>query len=346
MEVILIDQMEQFERSRENWDNLYLSDQFATVFMSWAFIRGWIGTLNGRWFVLGVKKQNSRDYVAFIVLYKSPNGKNLSLSYSEFSDHTSFICNSDYKNESIRLIAKYIQEKLNWEKLLIQEVLDTRLDIFLKCFPFMTFTIKEMDSTPCPYIQLENTWDQYLKDKLSQKGRKKLRKYLRNIENNDNFSVTFNQDDNIESQIETLLTLWQMKWGEASPSKMDTLRSIFLHCHKDNHLFMPIIWSGDEPAASSAIFIDDNKKCLYDFIGGWDDKFAKLSPGNTIIAYVIRFAIEKGYKIYDFLRGSEEYKYQTFGAIDRFNRNITIEKKSLKSTIRKMKNRIRKSLLS
>jgi len=41
---------------------------------------------------------------------------------------------------------------------------------------------------------------------------------------------------------------------------------------------------------------------------GFDDKFAKLSPGKVMVGYSIRYAIENGFQVYDFLRESERYK--------------------------------------
>lgn len=336
--------MDKFDSLKTSWDNIYSADQQATVFVSWDFIRGWIATAGDNWLILSVRALKSKDYVAFIVLHISSNKQNLGMSYSLLSDHTSFICLPGYEKEAINVIAKFIQQHISWKKFMLQEVMDSRLDLFLECFSARKFIITELETTPCPYIPLGDTWDQYLADRLSQKGRKKLRKYLRDLENKDDLSITHIQDNNIETQIETLLTLWQMKWGEEKSSTLKSLRSIFINCYHGNHLFMPIIWSGTEPVSASVAFVDYQKKCLYDYIGGWDEKFSKLSPGATINAFGIRFATENGFEIYDFLRGSEGYKYTSFGAIDRFNRNILIEKKNLKSTAKKIKHRIRRSL--
>lgn len=344
MKVTAVKDIDQFDRLKTNWDKIYSSDQHATVFVSWSFVRGYLSTAKHNWIVLAVQSIDINDYIAFIVLHQENNHSNLSLCNASLTDHTSFICRNGYEKESIYMLASFIQKHLTWEKFLLQEVMDSRLDLFLECFPAWKFSITELEPTPCPYISLGDTWDQYLSNRLNQNRRKKLRKYLRQLENQDELSVTHIQDDNIETHIETLLMLWQMKWGKETSFILDSLRSIFIHCYQDNHLFMPIIWSGTEPVSASIAFIDYQKKCFYDYIGGWDDKFTKLSPGATINAFSIRFAIENGFEIFDFLRGSEGYKYTSFGAIDRFNRNVLIKKKSFKSVAKKIKYRIRRSL--
>jgi CelD/BcsL family acetyltransferase involved in cellulose biosynthesis len=49
---------------------------------------------------------------------------------------------------------------------------------------------------------------------------------------------------------------------------------------------------------------------------GFDPKLKRMSPGAILIAHAIREAISRGLKEFDFLRGSESYKYR-WGARDR-----------------------------
>jgi CelD/BcsL family acetyltransferase involved in cellulose biosynthesis len=49
---------------------------------------------------------------------------------------------------------------------------------------------------------------------------------------------------------------------------------------------------------------------------GFDPKLKRMSPGAIIIAHAIQEAISRGLKEFDFLRGSESYKYR-WGARDR-----------------------------
>lgn len=58
-----------------------------------------------------------------------------------------------------------------------------------------------------------------------------------------------------------------------------------------------------------------------------DDKFTKLSPGAVMFGYSIRYAIENGFKIYDFGPGDEKYKF-SFGTKERFDKNIIIQRKT------------------
>ncbi|MDB5405654.1 MAG: hypothetical protein JWL84_566 [Rhodospirillales bacterium] len=56
----------------------------------------------------------------------------------------------------------------------------------------------------------------------------------------------------------------------------------------------------------------------YFYLSGFDPEFAKLSPGTMIVAAAIDHARREGATAFDFMRGSEPYKYR-WGAIDRPN---------------------------
>lgn len=56
------------------------------------------------------------------------------------------------------------------------------------------------------------------------------------------------------------------------------------------------------------------RTCFY--LGGFDPRFARFSPGGQILAHAVEQAIAEGAAAFDFLRGREPYKYR-WGAVDR-----------------------------
>ncbi|WP_431677315.1 GNAT family N-acetyltransferase [Kitasatospora sp. KL5] len=53
--------------------------------------------------------------------------------------------------------------------------------------------------------------------------------------------------------------------------------------------------------------------------GGWDPAYARLSLGTVLLDRTIAEATALGARTFDFLRGDESYKYDSFGAADRFD---------------------------
>jgi CelD/BcsL family acetyltransferase involved in cellulose biosynthesis len=62
---------------------------------------------------------------------------------------------------------------------------------------------------------------------------------------------------------------------------------------------------------------------LYFYLSGFDPAVAHLSPGTLIVGLVIEDAIQRGMTRFDFLRGSEPYKYW-WGARDRDNVRLSL----------------------
>jgi len=61
----------------------------------------------------------------------------------------------------------------------------------------------------------------------------------------------------------------------------------------------------------------------YAYIGGFDLRFAAISPGGLLLAHAIDQARQEGCREFHFLRGQEAYKYE-WGAVDRWNRRLRL----------------------
>lgn len=75
---------------------------------------------------------------------------------------------------------------------------------------------------------------------------------------------------------------------------------------------LSLCW-GDAPVAAAYVL---TRMDSYLYLFGYEPAFARLSLGSSIILRSIERAIERGQPYYDFLRGSEPYKY-AWGAEDR-----------------------------
>ena len=345
MQISIIDNFEQFNRLKEDWDAVYSADPYTTSFVSWAWQRGWCEVTPYKWIVLAIRPEGMSSYVAFMTFGRSFVRKfrfvtidcELHLGGHPLSCHTGFVCLPEYTEQVISAIAAFIQNQIKWDRFFIREMFDPRLDIFLRYFSHKNYRIDKMNSTPCPYIPLPASWEQYLRDFLSNKTIKRIKYYLRRIERVTDFRITQIQADNYDKHIDIFLSLHRLRWPLLPEQILNSFRVIFQRCFENHCLWLPILWNGTRPIAAMAVFIDRKKRNFFFYSQGWDDKFAKLSPGKVIVAYSIKYAIENGFRIYDFLRGDEEYKYY-FGAINRFNTNITITRKNPRITVTAVKN--------
>lgn len=330
MQITRVDDLHQFDNLKMAWDAVYSADPHAHIFVSWAWLRSFFEVTPYHWFILGIRPDNGSLYVAFFPLaiqeHKFIMARVLRMGGAPMADYTGFVCLPEYEEQAIATFADYVQQQLGWDSFHMKDVLDPRLDLFLKSFSQKEFSVQHVAQISCPYIPLPHSWEQYLQEFLSSSTRKDLRKKTRRMESLNEFHVTHAQLDNLDSQIETLLVLWQARWGH----NPDSNRVLLRRCFEKNCLWLTVLWQAATPITALAAFVDRGKKTFSIYINVFNDKFAKLSPGRVLCGYTIRYAIENGFKVYDFLRGDEAYKF-SFASIERFNSHILVRRKTLRS---------------
>ena len=333
MQITSIVDLHQFDKLKENWDSVYAADPYATVFLSWAWLRGWFEVIPYNWLVLAVKPDSGSSSVAFLGLsvqciQDDGAGRlcTLRMGGNPLADYTGFVCLPEFEDRAIASLAAFVQQQLTWDVFQIKDVFDLRIDSFLKYFSPNKFEIQNTKGISCPYVNLPVSWPQYLQDCLSPATRQSLVRKFRRFENLPGGRITEIEAGNVDIQIETLLTLWQMRWGVMPEHILNQYRSIFRRCFENHCLWLTILLDGIEPITGMVAFIDYKRKSFGFYITGFDEKFAKLSPGQLIVGYSIRYAIENGFQIYDFLRGDERYKF-SFGALERFNTDAKIRRR-------------------
>ena len=250
------------------------------------------------------------------------------------ADSTGFVCLPQYVEKAIPAFASFIQRNIKWDIFEMRSVFDPRLDLFLKCFLHIDFYVQEDKSNSCPHIMLPHKWDQYLNDFLSKNTREKLKYYTRKIEGIRDFRVTHAEEDTLETQIEALLSLLQKRFGQRAEDILNRYRAIFRRCFESDCLLLTIFWDGTMPIAGEAAFVDQKKKIISNFKKAFNDEFADFRPGHVMTGHVIRYAIENGFRIYDFGEGDEKYKF-SFGATERFHRNVNIVPNTFLSSLKK-----------
>jgi CelD/BcsL family acetyltransferase involved in cellulose biosynthesis len=330
-----IRKIEQFVELKPRWDQIYASDAHATLFVGWPWLRGWMEASQEEWLVLAVRPSRGSSHVAFLPLAAPVPQHRLSTPGVPLADHTGMLCLPEYETEAVDALASYVKQKLTWNRLQLLQVSDPRLERFVQ-----EATPPHADvhrtQTPCPYIALPESWDEYLMQSLKSNARRKLRRCLEQIDDDDQVYVTMAQADDLEERTETLLTLWQARWGEKPAAVLDGCRATFRRCFEQDSLYLATVWHTETPVVCVACLVDRAKSTFSGYICSWDPRFAEMSPGIMGWAWSIRDAIQSGMRGYDFLRGDERYKYVTFGAVDRFNTNFVITRAGLHKTAEKL----------
>lgn len=331
MYIDVIEDFDAFTRLKENWDAVYERDPDSHFFISSEWLADWLVDDKAGWFILAAKRdEKDADYVAFFPLrLRSKVRKNQSF-YNEIgmagrglSDYTGLVTLPEIEDEAVVAFANYLKRR-NWTYINLEymRASEHRKSLFLDQFASRRFDQRHIpsvnrrdniDNDICPYIALPETFDDYLAT-VSTNTRQKIRRFLRMVENSDEYRITLANADTIAEDAKNMLEFWRMKWGAR---KGDRLRSILRtnfvmlkRAFASDCLFMPTLWQGDRPLGSLGIFVDHHKKAMLFFIAGRDETFnGPPAPGLVLHGWSIRYAIENGFKTYDFLRGNEPYKY-------------------------------------
>jgi CelD/BcsL family acetyltransferase involved in cellulose biosynthesis len=336
MRVDVIDTIHAFTALKGDWEAAYMADPHTTVFTSWQWVRGWIDATRDPWLVLAVRPDLKSSYIAFLPLsFQIAKVKRffyirqLHFAGTPTSDHKAFVIHPEHQDLVLKSLASFIQKHLNWDFLFANEVMDPRLDAFLSEFSASRYRVQEHASTSCPFLLLPDSWDEYLMSHLGHRGRKEIRRMMRSVETLENFRVTHVHPGNFNECIDIMDRL---AWGDQPAPHMDMFRGNnilpqFRQCFESGLFSGFIYWDGNVPISALSIFCDERKKYFGIYTTGYASEYTKISPGKAICCYAIRYAIKNGFREYDFLRGNESYKTNIFHAQERFNRNVSIEKR-------------------
>jgi CelD/BcsL family acetyltransferase involved in cellulose biosynthesis len=165
----------------------------------------------------------------------------------------------------------------------------------------------------CPILDLPATWDAYLAG-LSGKHRHEMLRKMRRLEREvpEARAVGLASRADVESRFDDFLTLHrQSRVGKARfmDERMEAFFRRVAVLLADAGGFR--LWLLDAPGGPLASFLTlewDGTVGLYN--SGFRPEAAALSPGLVLLAHVVRDAIERGRRRFDFLRGEERYKYE------------------------------------
>ena len=166
-----------------------------------------------------------------------------------------------------------------------------------------------------PLIELPPTWDAYLAI-LDKKQRHEIRRKLRRIEEANGRWVAIRAGQELDAAVADFVRLHQKSQPDKHAFMDARMQQFFIEmartCAAHDWLQLEFLEIGGERAAAVFNFVYGDEVLVYN--SGYDaQKYAMLSVGMTLFALSIRQAIAAQRRVYDFLRGDEEYKYR-FGA--------------------------------
>lgn len=190
------------------------------------------------------------------------------------------------------------------------------------------YTVRRERMWACPYLDLpSDCWDGYLAT-LPPTRRQALRRKERNLRRDHVVTITDYGETRVDEGLTHLVTLHERRWaegGEGGAFRNAAVR----HLHRRfaaelavrGQLWLTTLDLDGEPAAAWYGFTSGNT--VYFYQSGRDPRWDRDSVGRVLMAAMIRRAIERGYRRFDFLRGEDAYKRE-WTETQRFTEEITV----------------------
>lgn len=187
---------------------------------------------------------------------------------------------------------------------------------------------------PSPSIPLPGDFETYLAG-IDKKQRHEIRRKMRRAEESGRRVRWYIVQDEAEldREIEAFLRLMSHD-PEKDAFLTDVMRSQMkasVHAaFRAGWLQLAFLEVDGEKAAGYLNFDYDNKIWVYN--SGIEPRFRELSPGWVLLGYLLRWANENGRREFDFMRGSEDYKYK-FGAENRHVMRVQVNRAAARSDL-------------
>jgi len=189
------------------------------------------------------------------------------------------------------------------------------------------FKIEIINEDVSPFLILPNSWEEYLSS-LRKKHRHELRRKIRRLEETVEFtSGDIYDSDEIYNNLDEFIYLHKISSKEKenfmNENRKKFFKELILNLSKENKIIYSYLQVENKTVSSSISFYLSDTRYLYN--SGFDPKYNYLSVGLLNHVFAIQRSISKRFKIFDFMRGNERYKYE-LGAIDKLIYSITISK--------------------
>lgn len=164
-------------------------------------------------------------------------------------------------------------------------------------------------------LDLPASWEEYLL-MLKGKQRHEVRRKLRRLEETGEIRYRVIEDvSDVRQEMETFFELFKSSREDKEIFMTDEMTSFFrsmTEAMAAEKMVKFYVLDLNEKAVAAALCVD-YKSRTYLYNNGFDVNFSSLSVGLLCKVFSIQDSIRKGQQKYDFLKGSETYKYRLGG---------------------------------
>jgi CelD/BcsL family acetyltransferase involved in cellulose biosynthesis len=303
----------------EAWDSLLAVSRLRSPFLSWTWQAHWAAVFAADRRLDVRRVDADGELVAVLPLYEATPGTLELIGGADVSDYLDLLVRAGHEEEAwTALLQSRAAERDRWLLHAVPAASPTvRLLPALSGSCSLTATVEREER--CPVLSLPSSWDAYLAS-LSGKHRHELTRKIRRFEREvpDGHVVSVDTAADVAARLGDFLALHRAsRAGKAKfmDARMETFfRAAIPALAARDGVRLWLLEAGAEPIAAFICLEWDDTVGLYN--SGFAPGRAALSPGLVLLSHVIRDAITRRRRRFDFLRGEERYKLEFEPALE------------------------------
>jgi CelD/BcsL family acetyltransferase involved in cellulose biosynthesis len=300
------------------WRELLARDPDRHIFATPEWNRVW-------WDEFGVGKDlflltmtSGAEVRAIVPLYRKPEGGRKILRFMggiDLTDYLGPICSADDRDQVAATLVRWLSDTdIEWDEFDAHNMPVP--------FGFAEFLVDHIDrhgygfaldqEETAALLLLPDDWEAYLAG-LRGKERHELKRKRRRLEReHPDAAVRRSSPETIDTDLKIFVEMHRGAEGMKGHFMRPEIATFF---ERMANVFMPLGWLrldfleiAEHAVASTFGFEVDRVFYLYN--SAFEPETQRLSPGLVLVSELVKNAMEKDLRVFDFLRGPERYKYQ------------------------------------
>lgn len=313
-----------FDALRSEWNDLLQTSQTNTIFLSWEWQTTWWRHWGGdELYLLSWRDEETGRLLGlaplFVDLTDAGQRRLLLVGGTEVSDYLDVIADPAHAAPIYLSLAEWLgsTDAPAWDLVEFVNVPAASPTLTELCAHLAArWPTAARKEDVCPVIQLPADWESYL-NLLDKHQRHEVRRKLRKIEQAPNVRWWFSASlGDLGRDVEDFITLHQLSSADKDDFMTEPMKAFFRDLAQamaaKGWLALALLEVNERPAAALFSLRWQDQWLLYN--SGYDPlNFKDLSTGVVLQARCIEYAIQAGFRVFDFLQGNEVYKYRLGG---------------------------------
>ncbi|MDP7628532.1 MAG: GNAT family N-acetyltransferase [SAR202 cluster bacterium] len=300
-----------FDGAQDSWESILSFCAAHTFYVTPSWQRVWWRHF-GKGFELHILKVLDGDVLIGIASMKYSNGVLSFVGNSDLFDYNDFLVVDGRDAEFYSAVWDYISG-LKWDSLELGSLPETSptIQFIQEKAEQIGLTVECLEEDKAPFSDLPASWEEFVSG-LSKKHRHELRRKIRRIESAGEITQkVFTKPDDVANMMPKFANLLRSSSQDKAlfltPERERFFEDAVFELAKSGQLRLSFLKFNGVDVASNIVIDYKNSYLLYN--SGYDPAHSALSVGLVNKALTIKEGIEFGKCRFDFLRGTERYKY-------------------------------------